>query len=62
MRAAAPEDAIPSPSGGRRGSKGMVGVKAVGIVFGSGRWEEGCGGLMKVRFGEHKSCGGKYAH
>jgi hypothetical protein len=34
MRAAAPEDAIPSPSGGRHGSKGMEGVEAVGIVFG----------------------------
>jgi hypothetical protein len=62
MRAAAPEDAILSPSRGRHGYKGIVGAKAVGIVFGSGRWEEGCGGLMKVRFGEHKSCGGKYTH
>jgi hypothetical protein len=57
MRAAAPEDAIPSPSEGRRGSKGMVGVKAVGIVFG----REGCGRLIKVGLSVHKSYGGEHA-
>jgi hypothetical protein len=61
MRAAAPEDAIPSTSGGRHGYKRMVGLKTIGIVFRLGRWEGGCGGLMKVRFRVHMSCGEKYA-